>query len=247
MIVLQLNEVRKAYFLQVFGREIESMRIISFGRCNYQCPYCKRDGFFRNSDGSIIGTYDVPMEEVKKVIDSAILRGQRIRLSGGDPCCFQKEAMEIAQYVWEEYGQKISIAHNGSSPKFARSIAPYLDYAAIDCKSTSRMPLLTGYKAASNKSSLEIINDLSSQGILVDVRTPIFKDTTLEEIQEIAQQLPENTFYTLRKYNAVEGCSLEEPSAGYVKELVDQVHKTLPNVKIGCRDKWTGCQFYIPD
>lgn len=44
MKILQINEIRKAYFLQAFNRPVEDMLIISMGACNYSCPYCKRDG-----------------------------------------------------------------------------------------------------------------------------------------------------------------------------------------------------------
>lgn len=47
MKILQINEIRKAYFLKAFGREPEDMLIISMGACNYNCPYCKRDGQFK--------------------------------------------------------------------------------------------------------------------------------------------------------------------------------------------------------
>lgn len=90
MKILQLSEVREAYFLQAFGRNTKQMRVFSFGRCNYQCPYCKRDGHFRNADGSIIDTSDVGLEEVFRIIDGAVMRGQHVRLSGVDSCCLRQ-------------------------------------------------------------------------------------------------------------------------------------------------------------
>ena len=47
-------EVRKAYFLQAFGRPVEEMAIFSFGACNYNCPYCKRDGQFKGEGNQIL-------------------------------------------------------------------------------------------------------------------------------------------------------------------------------------------------
>ena len=127
MKILQINEIRKAYFLKAFGREPEDMLIISMGACNYNCPYCKRDGQFKGNGNSILNAYDVAMDEIFGVIDKHVAAGHRIRLSGGDPCMFPAESLQIAKYCWDKHGQKISLAHNGSSPSLISSLLPYLD------------------------------------------------------------------------------------------------------------------------
>ncbi|APU86900.1 4Fe-4S cluster-binding domain-containing protein [Clostridium botulinum] len=77
------------------------MAIISFGKCNFNCLYCKRNGQFKNKEGNIIKSVSINWNDLKDLIDNAILKGQRIRLSGGDPCMFYKESLYIAKYVWE--------------------------------------------------------------------------------------------------------------------------------------------------
>lgn len=59
------GEVRPAYFLKAFGWKVPSMRIFSFGRCNFACPYCKRNGQWVAPDGSIYTAVDV--DDVDKV------------------------------------------------------------------------------------------------------------------------------------------------------------------------------------
>lgn len=106
MKILQINEIRKAYFLKAFGRVPEDMLIISMGACNYNCSYCKRDGQFKGNGNSILNAYDVAMDEIFGVIDKHITAGHRIRLSGGDPCMFPSESLQIAKYCWNKHGQK---------------------------------------------------------------------------------------------------------------------------------------------
>ena len=77
MKILQINEIRKAYFLKAFGREPEDMLIISMGACNYNCPYCKRDGQFKGNGNSILNAYDVAMDEIFGVIDKHVAAGHR--------------------------------------------------------------------------------------------------------------------------------------------------------------------------
>ena len=94
---------------------------------------CIRDRFKGNGN-SILNAYDVAMDEIFGVIDKHITAGHRIRLSGGDPCMFPSESLQIAKYCWNKHGQKISLAHNGSSPSLICTLLPYLDYVAIDFK-----------------------------------------------------------------------------------------------------------------
>lgn len=88
------------------------------------------------------------MNKIKNIIDDNIKLGRRIRLSGGDPCAFPKESLEIAKYVYEKYKQKISIAHNGSSPSFIKMLLPYLKYIALDFKAfyKKNVEKITGIK-----------------------------------------------------------------------------------------------------
>lgn len=252
MKILQMNEVRKAHFLQVFDRKPEDMQIISFGSCNYNCPYCKRDGQFKDEHNNIVYAHDVAMNEVENVIDVAISKGRRIRLSGGDPCMFLTESLHIAKYVKEKHGQKISIAHNGSSLKLVQNLLPYLDYVAIDLKGATTQEIAyrsnTKEKEDSIDTILKILKLCENNDILCDVRTVIFGDTELISLSSIAEKLCnfKNVFWTLRKYCKVQECNFKESTAEQVRKYVDSLKKLYPNLNIGMRDKWTGETFYIP-
>ena len=235
-------EIRKAYFLQAFNRETEEMAIISFGGCNFHCPYCKRDCQYIDSEGNVIKTKNVSMLDLKAMIDTECNKGRRVRLSGGDPSVYPKESIEIAKYVKENYNSKISIAHNGSNYNYVKSIIKYLDYIAMDYKAFYKENLdkITGVKNPKMYQK-EILQLCQDNNVIVDVRTPIFEDTTIEELREIARIISQynNVFWTLRKYNEVKGCDFKVPTMEYVTELAEQLSKEF-NIKIGTRNYWKG-------
>jgi len=243
------GEVRPLYFYKSFGKKVDDARIISFGACNFSCPYCKRNGNFRSSDGSIISSVECSIDDIFKIVDDAIEKKQVIRLSGGDPVVYPEASLEIAKRVKEKKG-RLSVAHNGSSPKFIKKlIALGLESAAIDLKGTSedlgtRAGLKYGMGAKMYRRSIETQDLLSSAGILVDVRTPLFSTVTLDDLLEMAEDIVrggngENEFWTLRIYKKVVGCEWEPPrSIENVIWMIKEVKAEFNNLKIGLRAKW---------
>ena len=188
-------ETRPAFFLQGFNRPIEKMAIVSFGSCNLNCPYCKRDGQFKDDNNKIIKSKTVSWNTLKSLIDTAISQGKRIRLSGGDPCMYPEQSLFIAKYVMDTYKQKISIAHNGTSPKFVESLLPYLEYVAIDYKGSTPASFANraGITIATAKKFIQSTQTVqkmcAENNTLVDVRTCVFEDTSLKELQEIGNNI----------------------------------------------------------
>lgn len=116
--------------------ELPVNRIISFGECNVACPYCKRDCQFIGESGLPEVTIEIPLLDVLRVAVGAEQRGETVRLSGGDPVTHPQQSLLIARYIYEQFGQKSSIAHNGSGTAWVNRMAPYLSSAAIDLKAT---------------------------------------------------------------------------------------------------------------
>lgn len=253
MLPFRRPEVRKAHFLEAFGRPVEDMAILSFGACNYACPYCKRDGQFKGAGNTIIRAAEYDWDFMKSTIDYAVSKGRRIRLSGGDPCMFPEQSLRIAQYVWESFGMKISVAHNGSSPAYLRKLLPYLDYVAIDIKGGSAEELShrAGMRVMQRSIDkvMECINFCALSGVLVDIRTCVFGDTTLAELERIRGLISSvacvrNVFWTLRKYNEIEDCDFAPGDAEVIRAFAESL-ATDAGFGIGFRDKWTGTTFQI--
>jgi pyruvate formate lyase activating enzyme len=242
------SEIRPLYFYRAMGMDVRNARIISFGACNFACPYCKRDGAFRDKCGDIINAADVTLEGIFCVCDDAHAKGQVVRLSGGDPVVFPQVSLAIAKYMWETYGAKISMAHNGSSPEFARKMAPYLESAAIDLKA---VPVEFGMRSGLAPEqgermygrALQTQDMLSDAGVMVDIRTPVFATTTLDDMLQLAGDIvkggrADHEFWTWRMYSPVRGCDWQPPHKEAVIWMIGEVKKVYPDLKIGLRAKW---------
>lgn len=241
------SEVRPLYFYQAFGQQIPQGRIFSFGACNFNCSYCKRGCTFQYPNGSIIASVSKDIKSIFKICDDTIEQKQIVRLSGGDPVAFPKASIAIASYVKSKNG-RVSLAHNGSSPAFTERMIPFIESAAIDLKATRQtMSIVTGLddKIAQRAydSSLQTQFLLSSNKILLDVRTPIFDFTTLDDLLLLASDISKsgnyNTiFWTLRIYENVVGCSFRSMRKENVLWMAKEVKKVFVKLKIGIRHNW---------
>lgn len=165
---------------------------------------------------------------------------------------FINQSLYIAKYVKDTYNQKISIAHNGSSISLIKTLLPYLDYVAIDFKggTTEEIAYRSNIKNDTNSifNILTIINIYNENNIIVDVRTVIFGDTSIDNLMLIGEKINNipNVFWTLRKYNSIDGCDFIQTNTDNVKDILMILKEKFPLIKIGMRDKWSGANFYIP-
>lgn len=250
------GEKRSADFLRAFGRPVETTRILSFGACNFACPYCKRDCQIVGPDGLPIRAHEVSLDEIKAAVKPHIEAGERLRLSGGDPVMFPKESVELGKWAMDVFGQKISIAHNGSSLRYAKMMSPYLEYAAIDLKGHNGKELAfragIPEKAGEHmlKSSLAVQDFLASEGILVDVRTPVFAETSLDALHKMGEMITkggaENKFWTLRRYNPVRWVDWRPgPDQETLLQWAELLSREFPELPIGLRLKWSGQKEFV--
>lgn len=249
------QETRKSYFLKAFGEEIRDMRIIPFGKCNYSCPYCKRNGYDKQ-DNIIAGSIEVDEQEIWNAINDAIIKKQIIRLSGGDPCMYPDLSIKILKHVKKQNGIG-SLAHNGSSPIFIKYLLDHylLDSLSVDLKAPNAEKL-KGIAGLSEKNShlmwkqtlqtLEILKH--TKDVKIDIRTCVFHHTCYEELLKIGKIVQDtnipNAFWTLRIYSIVESFSKKTKTAENLKELAKMLSKELPNLKIGIRVKWINGAFF---
>ncbi len=250
------KETRKSYFLKSFGEEIRDMRIISFGKCNYSCPYCKRGGFNKVNE-IISGSVLVTKEELFKAVAAAVSKDEIVRLSGGDPVCYPDISIELLRYA-KSIGGQTSIAHNGSGTEFVKKCVEQnlLDSISVDFKASSPEILakVAGLKQNvseimwnNNVKTLRLLREFSE--VKTDIRTCVFDDTEYEELLKIGNIIKansnENVFWTLRCYSVVQNYSQTTVSTESMKELAKSLSKAIPNLKIGIRVKWDmGAFFY---
>jgi len=249
------GEVRPVRFLKAFGREEERARIVAFGRCNYHCPYCRRDAQFVDDRGNVLTSREVSDDEIFALLEEALERGERIRLSGGDPCMHPRDSLRIAQWAAKR-GEQISLCHNGSSPAYIRRMAPYLAYAAIDLKAINpdEYALRSGIDVHVARKVLSHFEEvcwhvLKNETSLLDVRTCVFSDTTLDDLMEMAQRIAtlghsNRVFWTIRQYNSVDGIDWHPLCQETLEEWIGIISEMYGALHIGCRLAWEGGLFY---
>lgn len=238
--------VRKLPFYEHLGRQNELATIIKIGGCNFNCPYC-----FRYTKSATHQT--IPLWKLLNIGVSAISKDMIIRLSGGDPVAIRKVAIEMVKFFYQQRGNKflhgrVAVAHNGSSPDFIDKIAPFLKRAALDIKTVpKKYTQITGITGKNRIGSLLFKNAIQSvkvaedHGILVEIRTPVFSDTTYEDLIEIGENLenlkldPHRTFWTLRIYNAVDTCSWDAVKEKKIYPELKRIAKQFKSLNIGLR------------
>ncbi|WPX08208.1 radical SAM protein [Anaerocellum danielii] len=240
------EEVRYAHFMQAIGKDNPiPMKILSFGACNYSCPWCKRNGY-RKTKGVIEGSVWMELRDIAKKARQHMDRGYAIRFSGGDPCCFPNITKTLAKAI-KKAGGMVSIAHNGSSPEFVEKLIEYTDFWAVDLKSIKpeRFRILTGTGRKSEKyleNTLQSIQLISWYDIPLEVRTTVFGDTEGEELERIAEFLlsceNENLFWTLRLYVGKAMEKFKPPVPEDIMVKAKRLKMKYPQLKIGIRSKW---------
>lgn len=249
-----LGEVRDVRFIKALGRQIETARIVSFGRCNYHCPYCKRDAQFVDENGNVLVSEDFEDDIIFDLIAKAIQAGERVRLSGGDPCMHPRDSLRIAEFVHKK-GQKLSICHNGSSPVYIRKMAPYIEYAAIDLKASNSVEyaLRAGVDEAIARKVMPHFEEvcrviLEQPTALLDARTCVFDTTSLDDLIDIATRIDrlghsDRKFWTIRQYIPVAGIDWRPLPQNIIEEWIGIITEEFKHLHIGCRLDWSGGDF----
>ena len=237
-----IEDVEKNY------KNLPVTRIISFGNCNVVCPYCKRDCQFIDETGNPIISIPIPLMEIARLAEGAQKRNEVIRFSGGDPVVYPRQVLALSEYLMKCHSVKVSIAHNGSGPRWVEKMLPYLSSAAIDLKAVpEKIGKVMGISLEKGEKmynlSLETQELISQNRILLDTRTPIFGDTTIEEMRRLAEDISKQnnldyTFWTWRLYKPVEGCDWSVPKKENTVEMIQKVSEEFPDLWMGMRAKW---------
>lgn len=232
-------------------------RIVSFGDCNVACPYCKRDCQFIDESGHPLVSLPIQVRDIARLAEGAVAQGETVRFSGGDPVMYPKPTLALAEYLYQRHKSKVSIAHNGSGPRWVEQLLPYLSSAAIDLKAVAEQQgRVMGVSAEKGERlhqlSLETQRLVShNNGTLLDVRTPVFGETSDSEMLRLAEEICTNddldyTFWTWRMYKPVEGCDWAVPSRENTIEMMQRVSSRFPDLWMGMRAKWEkGGMLYV--
>lgn len=164
--------------------------------CNFNCFYC------HNRD-LIIGTGSViAVEEVFKFLNKRKGMLEGVVITGGEPTLYH-DLIDFIKKI-KALNYKVKLDTNGSNPQTVRAILKeeICDYFAVDYKAPhDRYPDICGGKA---DNVLKTIDILTGHNACFEVRTTVFPSLTLNDLIQMAKELPAVPKYVLNKYRKPE-------------------------------------------
>ena len=179
----------------------KSFSVISLGACNMSCPYCFLGGNLHRNGMTFPNTKNVDIKEVFAFIDEQIEKNNPLKISGGEPTVMQSTALRIAKYI-KTKGGYLCLDTSGWNPERSFQFRSYIDQVAIDLKGPKRYVCkLTKLNIdESFYNPLKTINLYRNEAETIEIRTVVFPFTTIDDLIEIAQLIPNNAFWNLRKF-----------------------------------------------
>lgn len=243
--VLGIDEVRPFHSAKIYNEiypsdkdKTVSLGIISLGKCNFDCIYCKRGGYTKERGLRIQGAKDIPFFEILdravKIVDS----NQILRFSGGEPTLFMNDVELISKIIKTKHPDAlISIATNMSNRRIVDTVG-YIDIYAVDIKGPKEkieqitcVPPEIGLDIPLR--NLKMLVERKPK--FIEIRTPVFEDTNIDDLKDIVSNLPtENFAWTLRPYSPLPSApskKLKPPSKKYLIDLKNKLIKMYPYLK----------------
>ncbi len=104
--------------------------IIFFAGCNLRCPYCHNGTLLEVDESKII-----PKDELLAELDKRKNFIDGVVITGGEPSLCD-EVIDFIAEIKSRTNLKIKLDTNGLSPEFIKKALPFVDYVAIDIKTT---------------------------------------------------------------------------------------------------------------
>ncbi len=198
------------------------------GGCNLRCPFCHNASLVKNPIENPNAT-DIVLEYLEK--RKGILDG--VCITGGEPL-LQPDLKDFILKI-KAMGFKVKLDTNGALPKRLKEILPYIDYVAMDVKSSlDTYPLLTGsgIEPSVFKESIDIIMNSS---VPHEFRTTAVKGLHVkEDFIKIARLLKGEKKYFIQKFvdsgNLLKGG--EAFSKDEMHEILEEVRKYIPEAEL---------------
>jgi len=203
--------------------------VIFMARCPLRCPYCHNSEILE--DGK-----DMGLDELFKLIDSAIDYIDAVVVSGGEPLLQIKELSSILKYS-KGLNLKTKIDTSGCYPERLEEILQYIDYIAIDIKAPfNKYKDIIGADIGDKvKKSMEISN--KNENIFLECRTTYVPSLlTYDDIKQISNEITSD-LYTLQQFrnkNVLDDKlkDIENPPPDELKNIAKKIKPFLKKINI---------------
>lgn len=166
--------------------------ILFTSSCNMRCPFCH--------NGELVHSYDGPFLEEEQALSILLERKKyvdSIVVTGGEPT-LQPDLPEFLAKL-KENGFSVKLDTNGLKPGVLRECLPYVDYVAMDVKtSPAKYPLLGTDDVSPIQESIQII---MSSGVDYEFRcTAVPGIVEAEVIPEIGELVKSAKLFIFQQY-----------------------------------------------
>ena len=199
--------------------------VVFIGGCNLRCPFCHNPELVlpellsQSQDLS----EDYIVNELKR--RDGFIDG--VSFTGGEPLMYQN-LPHLLKRIKNELNLKIKIDTNGTNPATLKKVLPFVDYMAMDIKSSpAKYPIATGVKINFGKiiESIEIIKKIKD----CEFRTTVVPEIVdIYDIQEICNIIKGAKRYVLQKYRNNKTLSskfgnVQPYQKGYLEDISEKI------------------------
>lgn len=197
--------------------------------CNLRCPYCHNYKIAVDPQPPFLqeGAALQILESRKKYVDSVVI-------TGGEPCMHKELPKFLAKL--KERGFLVKLDTNGCFPDVLQECLPYVDYVAMDIKtSPEKYNLLGTTDTTALKRSVEI---LKTGKVPYEFRTTVVPEiVTAEDIPAIGELVRGAKVYALQQFVAEDTLdkrfkSLKPYAPETIKEFAEVLKKYVENVQL---------------
>ncbi len=174
--------------------------VFFFAGCDLRCPYCHNESLFTFNIENVIPKETVidEIEKRSKFIDGVVF-------TGGEPALYD-ELIDLFKEIKEKADVEIKMDTNGLNPEFIEKAVPYLNFLAIDIKTTPDMYKELGSELTESDIKNRLIKTKAiledNKKIKVEYRTTMYPPLveSYERIYKMFEFIPGNAEYFLQKF-----------------------------------------------
>lgn len=175
--------------------------VVSLGLCNFRCKYCYLGGGIKRHGLVFPNAIPVETSEIEDFIRSQIKKGNLIKISGGEPTLSMEATLHLVKIV-KSSGGYICVDSSGWDPDACSILAKVVNQLALDLKASPRyIQRLTGVSLELCwHKPIESLRRVANIVPVLEVRTPVFGFTRIQDLQEICHHIPKNAFWVIRRF-----------------------------------------------
>ena len=201
--------------------------VLFTGGCNLRCPYCH--------NGELVHNYTGPFIEEDEIIETLVERKHYVNsvvVTGGEPTIHTELPVFLARL--KENGFNVKLDTNGFNPDTLRACLPFVDYIAMDVKTSPEKYSELG--ASSLEPLVESIEIIKTSGVDYEFRctaVPGFVETmTINEIGELVKGSKCFVFQQFRPEKTLDPAynDVKPHSDEYIRHLGDIMEKYVEEV-----------------